>query len=180
MHLDGVAFDLFLPAVELCLQIALRQHRARPVHQRRKDREFAPRQADAVAVDGHRQPRRIERHAVVGGLRRRAALIPAADGADAGGEFLEIERLAEIVVRAGIQSPDAVGDLVERGQQQHRGPVAAGAQFGQQIEARSIRQHQIEHQCVECVRGKRGLTIGATGDDVERRAVQPEPDLQPV
>ena len=125
-----------------------------------------------VSIDGHRQPCGIERHAVVGGLRRRAALVSAADGADARGEFLEIERLAEIVVRAGIQSFDAVGNLVERGQQQHRCPVASGAQRGQEIEAGSVRQHQIEHQRVELVGRKRGVTVGAIGDDIERRAVQ--------
>ena len=44
-------------------------------------------------------------------------------------QFIEIERFAEVVIRTRIQPFDAIGNLVERGQQEDRGPVATRAQF---------------------------------------------------
>src|SRR6195952_1610698 len=98
MNLDGVAFDLFLPAVEFRFQFALRQNRAGPVHQRGKHGELAPGKTDVDSLDGDGEARGVQRHAVMARLWGSAPFLPPADGAHARGEFLQIEWLAEIVV----------------------------------------------------------------------------------
>ena len=49
-------------------------------------------------------------------------------GAHPGEELVERERLDEVVVGAGVEPGDAVGDLVASGQHQHRRVIAAVAQ----------------------------------------------------
>ena len=83
------------------------------------------------------------------------------DGAHACGEFIQIEGLSEIIVRSGVESPDAVGHLVERRQQQHRGPIARGADFRQQVEPRPVRKHQVEYNGIEGRRAEGGMCIRA-------------------
>ena len=56
--------------------------------------------------------------------------------------------MVEIVVAAGAQAGDAVVDLAQRRQDQHRRRVAARAQAGDQRKAVAARQHAIDHHHV--------------------------------
>ena len=64
-------------------------------------------------------------------------------------EFLDAERLDEIVVRAGLEARDLVGPVVARGEDQHRegrGRLAPGLQHRGPV---LLRQAEIEHDGVE-------------------------------
>ncbi|MNO92222.1 hypothetical protein D3C76_837900 [compost metagenome] len=70
-------------------------------------------------------------------------------GAQAGLELVEVERLDQIVVGAGIQPGDAVAGGVAGGEHQHWNGGAAGAQALQHAQAVQARQAEVEQQQVE-------------------------------
>jgi len=180
VHLDGVALDLFLPAIKAFLEIALGADRLRPLHQGGEDGKFAPRKADRLSRDRRMKGRRIEHDAVVRQTRGGPAGMATNDGPHACRELIQIEGLSEIVVRSGVKSPDTVGHLVKRRQQQHRGPIARGTDFCQQVESRSVRKHQIEHNGVEGRRAEGGIRVRARTHRVDGGAQQAEPCFQTV
>ena len=74
----------------------------------------------------------------------------AQDGADAGDQLARIERLAEIVVGAELQSDDAI-DVVAARRQHQDGRVVRGAELAQHVEAADARQHHVQNQDLEVV-----------------------------
>ncbi|MNV61670.1 hypothetical protein D3C71_1541880 [compost metagenome] len=64
-------------------------------------------------------------------------------------ELAEIERLAEVIVRADVQCLHAVFDPVTCGQHQHRGAVTALAHAGQHAQPIQFGQADIEHDQIE-------------------------------
>ena len=66
-------------------------------------------------------------------------------GAKAGTQFGQVDRLDHIVVGATVQAADAVTDRVPRGQHQHRRRNAGGANLGQHVQTVQYRQAQIEY-----------------------------------
>ncbi len=66
------------------------------------------------------------------------------------GEFRQIERLDHVVVGAGIEARDAVGDLVERRQDDDRRHAALGSKLFEKGDAQSVREHQIEQDEIVC------------------------------
>ena len=97
--------------------------------------------------------------------------MPARKRPDARREFGQLERLDEVVVGAGIEAGDAIGDGVARGQHQHRPGVAAEAHRGEDVEAFLARQAQIEQQQLVHVLGERELGGVTVADPVDREAV---------
>ena len=67
------------------------------------------------------------------------------DGAHAQQELLQVEGFGQVVVAAGFQAPHAVGRVAARGEKQHRGVVALGAQRAAHPEPVDPRQHDIQH-----------------------------------
>ena len=80
--------------------------------------------------------------------RRRSARIRAR-------ELVEAERLDEIVVGAGIEPGDAVGDGIARGDDQHAHLVAGAPDFLQEVEPALARQAEVEED--EAVRAVGGV-----------------------
>ncbi|MNO90789.1 hypothetical protein D3C76_823180 [compost metagenome] len=64
-------------------------------------------------------------------------------------EFAQIERLEQIVVGAGLQAIDAIGDRVTGREDQHWQFQTVMAQLLQQLEAIFVGQAKIEHHDVE-------------------------------
>ena len=97
--------------------------------------------------------------------------LPAQQRADARRELVELERLDEVIVGAGVEARDAIGDRIARGEDQHRARVAAPAHRGEHVEAVAARQAEIEQQEVVHVFAQRELRGAAVLDPVDGEAV---------
>ena len=85
----------------------------------------------------------------VGELQRGVARAGAAEQrAQPGAQLLDGERLDEVVVGAGVEPLDAVGDCVARGDDEHRHRIAAAAQRAADLEAADLGHQEIEHDRV--------------------------------
>ena len=90
------------------------------------------------------------------------ALRAANERTQARREFVEIRRLDEIVVGAGIEPAHAILDRVARGENEDRQPQAARTNPLQHLEAREPRQAQVEDdRCIAaCIdRVQRGHAV---------------------
>ena len=84
---------------------------------------------------------------------------------DAGEQLGKGVGLGQIVVAAGAQAGDAVVDLAERRQDQHRRGVAARAQPGDHRQAVAARQHAVDdHHVVVAAVGQREAAVAVGGD----------------
>ena len=90
----------------------------------------------------------------------------AQHGPDPGCQFIQIERLSEIIVSAPVQPRDPVAHLVPRRQQQHRQHVSGSPHLGQQISAQTIRQHDVQHHACELAMGQGFAGIGKCCDRI--------------
>ena len=124
---DRVALDLLAPAVEAVLELRPRQHRARAWQQRLEHRELARREQHRHAVLADPPRGRVERHAAGREQRLGPAGVAAQHGADAGVELVELERLDQVVVGAGVEAGDPVAARVAGGEHDHRRRIVAGA-----------------------------------------------------
>ncbi len=75
--------------------------------------------------------------------------MPPEHGAHTGDQLARIERLAEIVVGADLETDDAVHVLFQRGEQDDRHVRPLRPQVPAHIEARAIRQHHVENDQVD-------------------------------
>ncbi len=99
----------------------------------------------------------------------------AQDRAQAGEQLLELERLRQVVVGAGVEPLDPVADGVARGQHQDRDAVAAAAQPPGDVEAVEAGHHHVENERVGGARvdgRERGVAVGGelhlVAGDLER------------
>ena len=142
--------------------------------------EFAPRQRHRTAVAHHLEGGRVERQRAPAQQRRGPSAAAPLDRADAGRELVEIERLAEIVVGAGVEPGDAVRHLVAGGQQEHGRRVAAPAHLRQHVEAGAVGQHEVEHDRRVALGLKCGACVGAGRHGIRRQPREPEAHLETV
>jgi len=131
-------------------QLGAGEHAARVEHEvaqqpelGRRQLDEAPAAADLVAVlvqreVGERQDRL--------GDRRTA---PAQHGADPGDQFLQVERLGQVVVAADGEPGDLVVLGVLRGKEDHRNLVSVAAQPADNLEAVDAGQHHVEDKQVK-------------------------------
>ena len=75
----------------------------------------------------------------------------ASDDFDAGEEFLHREGLGEVIIRAGAEAGDAVGDAVAGGEEEDAGVVLVAAHLFENLKAVHDGQVHIEHDEVEVV-----------------------------
>lgn len=83
----------------------------------------------------------------------------ARHGAQARQQFVQFERLDDVVVGAAVQAADAVAELVARGHQQHRGGVVALAQRAQQRQAGLAGQADVQQDQLVGVVDQRKLRL---------------------
>ena len=81
-------------------------------------------------------------------------------------QFLERERLGQVVVGAGVQPGDPVGHQVSRGQHQDRGVVAACPDHAAHLEPARLGHEDVEHDGImpePQQRGQRGGAVARRG-----------------
>jgi len=91
---------------------------------------------------------------------------PASQGPDAGQQFLERERLRQVVVRAEVETTHAILHAVLCGENQHGHFPGPGAKALQHLEPAHLGQAEIEDQQVEFEARNRVIGCGAGGDTV--------------
>src|SRR6185369_7427589 len=148
VNLYGVAAHLLTPAVHRILELHAREHGAGTLHQGLQQCELASRQLDFFAIAANLAPYRVEGEAAAFQQRRGPAGVAAQQGAHPRHQFVKIEWLEHIVVRAGVQAIDAVGNCITRGDDQHRQQVAPRAQLAQELHAVLARKPEIEYRQV--------------------------------
>ena len=90
---------------------------------------------------------------------------PAQQGADPGEQLLERERLHQVVVGAGLEPLDAVGDRVARGQHQDRRAAALGAKLAADLEPVDAGHEHVEDDQVGAdLRGAREALAAVGGE----------------
>ena len=91
--------------------------------------------------------------------------VAAQAGADAGDQLLEVERLSDVVVGAGLQTGDAVRGVVASGEDDHGQLVLRGSHIAQDVEAVASREAEVEDQEVEVRVLRHRARADAVGDD---------------
>ena len=104
----------------------------------------SPPRVHLVAVLVHRQVADDER----GLLARRDRAGAAQQGAQAGDDLLEAERLGHVVVATGGQAGDPVLDRVLGGEEQHGDVRVGGADAAEHVDAGQVGEHDVEHDDV--------------------------------
>ena len=125
---------------------------------------------------GHFVTGRVQRDAeMLDDVFRAAGLAPQ-HRAHARGQLVEVERLDDVVVGAGVQPLDAVVDRVPCGEDEHRHLAAGAPQPLQDLQPVQPRQAEIEQHQVEGLRGQRGLRRDAVLDPVDGQALLAQPE----
>ena len=170
MHVDDVGLRVEMIVPDIFEQHGAGHHLPGMAHQIFEQAEFARLQRDVASGAAHRMRQPVE-FQIAGavdrlGLARTGA---AAQHLDAGEQFREGVGLGQVVVAAGAQAGDAVVDLAERRQDQHRRGIAARAQRGNQRKPVAARQHAVDdHDVVFARIGERetGLSVACHVDIV--------------
>jgi len=95
-------------------------------------------------------------------------------------ELLEGERLGQIVVGAGVEAPDPVGDLCASGEHDHRGAALGGAHALDDLKAVTTGEHDVEHDKVEVLPERTTLTLHTVEDRLHHVALGSQPPLDEV
>ncbi len=91
----------------------------------------------------------------------------AQQGAQPRDQLVEVERLDEVVVRAGLQSLHAVGHRVARGEHQHRYAVAVMAQPPAHLESVDVGHQHVEHHHVGAAAAHRLERLATAGRELD-------------
>src|SRR5215471_6302877 len=122
-------------------------------HQHFEDREFFRGQRDRSACAGHPATRRIQREIVDSEHRRPCVARPPEQRADPRQKLGEGERLGEVIIGAGAQTLDPIGQAVPRGQHQDRRRQVTRTQCVTDGNAVLPWQEPVEHDHVVLVHG---------------------------
>src|SRR5580692_8465196 len=149
VNFDRVAADLLIPTVQPVLQLGSRQYGARALQQRLQDRKFVCRYVhrNTAALDGARH--RIQPQFAVADARVAASRRAAHHRAHAGGYFVKVKGLDDVIVGAGIQSCDAMLDFIARRENDYGRRIAALSQLAQHVDAVAMRKTEVEQHHVE-------------------------------
>ena len=145
VDLDRVGGDLAGMSEDVILDLLLGDHAALAAHQQFEHRGLACRQHLWLVVDRGLAVLRVEGE--VGDLQARAEQLARAAQLrfEPRDQFLQRERLHQIVVGAAAQALHTIVQAAPRGQHQHGRRVLAMAQLAQDREAVSVGQTEIEN-----------------------------------
>src|SRR6202021_2975245 len=149
VNFDRIAADLLVPTVQAILQLRARQHGSRPLQQRFQHREFVRGYIyrNTAALDGARYRIKPQLPVLDAGIAAPGGA--AQHRANAGGHYVEVKRLDDIIVGAGVQSRDAMLDLIARRENDDGRCIAPPAQLAKYVDSVSMRQPEIEQHHVE-------------------------------
>ena len=170
-HVEGVAFDLFAPAIEPLLELRPRQDGARPLHQGRHQRELPGRKDPMLIAIVEHVCREVEHEA--GRLQDRAGEARATPqhGSHAGHDFARVEGFHDVIVCPEVESGDAVFDVVARRDDQDRCRVARGPYRAQNVEAVPVGQVEVEQHDGIPVRRESFLALDAAARPIDHHAL---------
>ncbi len=175
VDLDSVAADRLVPAVQLFLELGARHDRAGALGERREQGELAARHLDRRAVPPDRVRRRVQHQGAALDQRLRASGRTPRQRAHARGKLVEVERLDEIVVGAGVESGDAVTHRVACRHHQDRKVELAGTQALEDFEPVAPGQSEVEQDEAIGRRRDGGLRRHAVAHPVDRVSLTCEP-----
>src|SRR5665213_1327741 len=144
VDLDGVALDLGPEFEQRVLDLRFRNDRAGMLGQFVEQRPFARRQVQYPTADGGNASALVDAERPDFNQRVRVAGVAPAYGGNACDQFIEIERLHEVVVGTRIESADARRQLIHGRQNDHRHAVTAFAKTLQKFESTAVRQVQVQ------------------------------------
>ena len=157
-----------LLAPDAGLEFLARHHRRRGFHQRLQDLQRGRVELQQLALAPHFE--RVEVVFEVGDVQhaRLHALAATRQRIEAHLDFLQRERLDQVVVGAGIEAGELVVEGVARGQHQHRRLLARFvAQLAADLEAVHAGQVEVQHDRVEVVHDGEVQAGHAVGGEVD-------------
>ena len=155
-------------------QIEPVDHHALAQHQRRQHAPFERGEAQGESVEFDLPRLRIERHRAALNARRGIAGRAADQRAQPHDEFLDAERLGQIIVGPGAEPRDLFRPAVACGEDQHGQRAPGGAPFLQHGDARFDRQAEIEHRRIIAAGIAEMRTILAIRGDIDCEMFRPQ------
>lgn len=107
-------------------------------------------------------------------------MAPAQERVQTGHQFLQVERLAQIVVGPRLEPVHPLGPGIPRRQHQHRDLIPLRPPAAKHLETALAGQPQVEHDRVVGLRHPAGLRLEPVGGDVDREARLTQPRAQPL
>ena len=158
-HVDRVAHRILALAPGLLEDLLPRDDGARGPHQRLEDHELARGQLQRRFAAPRRSLRGIEPQVAAGQLRRRAALVATHQGMGAGGEDVEVEGLADVVVGAVREPFHRRLRIVHRRQHQDRTAEPVPSSAAADLQAVAVRKSPVQDQQIVFVEGEELLGV---------------------
>src|SRR5579862_2768478 len=119
MHLDCVAGDVVLESIELLLDLGARHECTGATHQQLDHGVLPGGQGHGLSMKGNDASSQVKLYLTGREEQLGGAVCPARDRAQSRTQLVDVERLDEIVVRAGIESGDTVVETVAGGHDNH-------------------------------------------------------------
>jgi hypothetical protein len=167
VHIQHVALDVAVPAVQGLFELGAAQHLPRTLEQLTQEDEFAPLQWHELPRQRDREADLVEHHLTMAQeIARRAALAPP-QRSHAGEQFAHVERLHEIVIGPGIEAGHALFRRIARRQHENRCCVTTVARPANDFDAVEPRQIEIEHHHVEAAAPNRGEPLHAVAQPLD-------------
>jgi hypothetical protein len=133
--------------------------------------ELARRDRELPAGDEHVAGQPVEDHVAHGELLRPLRAAAAHQGADAGLELPEVDRLGEVVIGARVERPHGHVRVLRAGQHDDRRLPAFAAQVLEHRNAVAIGQDEVEDDRVVVVDHRQGPAVLRVGGDVHGVAI---------
>ncbi|MNN33949.1 hypothetical protein D3C81_1477280 [compost metagenome] len=149
MHVQGIALDFVAEAVHAVFELLAGQHPPGVLQQRLEQCLFTPGQVDRLAGQGCLAAARVVAQRAVFDHIHRPPGHPSQQGVQASSQLAQVERLEQVIVGAGLQAIDPVGDRITGSEHQHWQRLAFLAQAAQQLQAVFVGQAKVENHHVE-------------------------------
>ena len=168
VHVDQVALRIEVQVPHALEQHGARHHLAGAAHEELEELELARGELDLAPGARHAPRQQVELQVLDLEARRlRCARAPAQQRLDARQQLSERERLGEIVVAPGLQSPDTVVDAAEGRQHQHRRGQPLAAHQLDDRQPIDVRQHPVGDHQVELPLGGAEQALAAVGGVID-------------
>ncbi len=118
-NVQRIAVNVVVESVNLLVKLVAQYDAAGVANERFEQREFSPVKHDGPAADDHLMGRQIERQTAKRDGRRRVCARAPQTRPDSRHQFIEIARLRQIIVGAGVKPANAICDRLACRQDQY-------------------------------------------------------------